>query len=644
MLRRLIPRLIRRLCLLWLVQACLPLGLHAETYLSDLHLAALEKGLADDPAWLTLGHYLPKDIPSGYQSLVDDPAFFLADHGKTDPRSELTATLAAFFEEPPTTDNEQHPQCAFIARYRWLKARLDFDPKRLLEYPCERFQAWRNEINAAELTLVFPAAYFNNPASMFGHTFLRLDPAGQTEETRLLSFAINYGALVEQINPLEYAFLGLTGGYSGSYAVIPYAALVRTYSDLENRDIWEYQLNFTEDEIARMVAHLWELRDIKSDYFFLDENCSYQLLFLLDAARPALDLANAFSAHVIPVDSVRAVIEQEGLLKQAVFRPSSRTRIETSQAYLNRAEQDIVRELVAGRTESDAAVLQALKPGRQATVLEIAEQLVTFQLNSGDIERDIGAKRSWSLLRARSEIDAKSEQPAVPIPETRPDQGHRSARLAGGLGVRDGNFFQSLALRPAYHDHLDPQGGYVPGAGIDFLDIELRHYEGDRSIDLETFTLLGIRSMTPQNRVIRPVSWRLRLGADRLRIESGDEQGALVGIAEIGGGVSYRLGDRAILSGLLEAGGTVGDDCGATCSFTLGPALAIHWPVTDNWTVHGEARALAAFGKTFQDRYEVSLGQGLGLTQNLSVKLEGDLEDDGAGFQTEFRSSLNWYF
>lgn len=643
MLCRLIPRLIKPICLQWLISACLATGLHAGTYLDDLRAAALEQGLADDPEWRTLGHYLPRSVPSGYQSLVDDPAFFIASQGKTDPTEELAATLGAFFDEPPTND-VQHPQCAFIARYRWLKSRLDFDPKRLREYPCERFQVWREEINAAELTLVFPAAFFNNPASMFGHTFLRLDPAGQKEDTRLLSFAINYGALVEQINPLEYAFLGLTGGYSGSYAVVPYAALVRTYSDLESRDIWEYQLNFTEDEIARMIAHLWELRDIKSDYFFLDENCSYQLMFLLDAARPTLDLADAFSAHVIPLDSVRAVIEQEGLLKRAVFRPSSRTKIETSQAHLSRPEQDIVRALVAGTIESDAPALQALQPGRQATVLEIAEQLVTFQLNSGDIDRDIGAKRSWSLLRARSGIDAKSEQPAVPIPATRPDQGHYSARFAGGLGVRDSRIFQSLALRPAYHDHLDPQGGYVSGAGIDFLDIELRHYQNDRSIDLETFTLLGIRSMTPQNRVIRPISWRLRLGADRLRIENGDEQGALVGIAELGGGISYRLGNRAILSGLLETGGTVGDHCSANCSFTLGPSLAIHWPVTDRWTVHAEARALAAFGETFQDRYDVSLGQGFGLSQNLSLKLEGDLEDDGAGFQTELRSSLNWYF
>ena len=32
--------------------------------------------------------------------------------------------------------------------------------------------------------------------------------------------------------------------------------------------------------------HTYEMDKIYSDYYFFDENCSYDLLFLLDAARP----------------------------------------------------------------------------------------------------------------------------------------------------------------------------------------------------------------------------------------------------------------------------------------------------------------------------------------------------------------------
>ena len=66
------------------------------------------------------------------------------------------------------------------ARYRWLKARLGFDPARLIEQPCPRLWSWEAELNPGRVTLIFPAAYINNPSSMFGHTLIRFDPpAGQ---------------------------------------------------------------------------------------------------------------------------------------------------------------------------------------------------------------------------------------------------------------------------------------------------------------------------------------------------------------------------------------------------------------------------------------------------------------------------------
>lgn len=74
-------------------------------------------------------------------------------------------------------DGEQHPQCAYVARYNWLKSRLNFDTERLPEQDCAAFESWAATIDASAATLIFPAAYMNNPASMFGHTLLRLDRA-----------------------------------------------------------------------------------------------------------------------------------------------------------------------------------------------------------------------------------------------------------------------------------------------------------------------------------------------------------------------------------------------------------------------------------------------------------------------------------
>ena len=74
---------------------------------------------------------------------------------------------------------------------------------------------------------------------MFGHTFLRFDRAGQDEQTRLLSYAVNYGAVTGDDNGVLFAVYGLTGGYPGTYSVMPYHQLVRQYTELALHDAQE---------------------------------------------------------------------------------------------------------------------------------------------------------------------------------------------------------------------------------------------------------------------------------------------------------------------------------------------------------------------------------------------------------------------
>ena len=71
---------------------------------------------------------------------------------------------------------------------------------------------------------------------------------------------------------------------------MPYYRKVREYNDIESRDIWEYKLKLSEEEVSRVLLHLWEMQRAEFDYYFLDENCSYQLLSLLDVAREDLHL------------------------------------------------------------------------------------------------------------------------------------------------------------------------------------------------------------------------------------------------------------------------------------------------------------------------------------------------------------------
>jgi hypothetical protein len=259
------------------------------------------------------------------------------------------------------------------------------------------------------------------------------------------------------------------------YSILPYYEMVKKYSDLENRDIWEYELNLDRMEIRRLVMHIWELRQAYAEYYFIDENCSYQLLALLEVARPQLDLTRHFQWWAIPVDTVRSVIEQKGLLARTVYRPSARAAVDYRLRRLDSHKRDLAYDLALGKRAPNDPELAKLSPERRAALLESAYDYLQYRFLAGYEKRDLAAPRLLALLRARSEIPGKADVPPVPQPQTRPDQGHGSTRAAFGIGSADGKKFVEVRLRPALHNLLDPQEGFLPGTEIDFLDVALRY-------------------------------------------------------------------------------------------------------------------------------------------------------------------------
>jgi hypothetical protein len=182
---------------------------------------AHELRLADEREWHLLLHYRA-NLFGGYTSEQDETGFFMALDGKTDPVAELDATLKQFFSTDLVGRSKQPAQCAFIARYHWLKERLGFSDAEVPPAKCERFDRWFAEFDTEAISLIFPSAFMNNPASMFGHTFLRLDQRGQTEQTRILAYTINFAAEVPGGRNWDYAFKGIFGGYRGYFSTIPY--------------------------------------------------------------------------------------------------------------------------------------------------------------------------------------------------------------------------------------------------------------------------------------------------------------------------------------------------------------------------------------------------------------------------------------
>jgi hypothetical protein len=509
-------------------------------HLDELVHRARTLRLWEDPGWIRLGHWR-RTAKAGWKSEVDGGEFFRALLGKTDPRTELEATLRGFFDARPVADELSDAQCRFPARFAFLAGRLGADLARLPPRRCPRFEAFLDRVRPRSVTFVFSSYYLNNPASAFGHTFLRLnkeDRARDGKAYELLDYGVDYAATVDTGNAVLYALKGLLGFFQGHFSNLAYYYKVRQYADAESRDLWEYDLALEPGEVSMLAAHLWELGGTHFAYWYLDENCSYHILGALEAAAPRLGLLEHVGrAVVLPSDTVKAVFENPGLVRAVHYRPSIRTQFLTRAERLSRQALSSVERLQA----DPAAPLPAgLSLDEQAAALDAAVDHLDLRFMRDLVvgKAPEAARARQVLLERRSALAVVSPPLEVRPPVDRaPERGHGSFRLGagGGWSSQDGAL-AVVDLRLALHDLGDPPDGYPPLAQIEFLPTRLRLAPREERAELDESWLVRVLSLNDLSRFDLRPSWRVRFGAATVRDEGCAS--CLAGQAELGAGLT----------------------------------------------------------------------------------------------------------
>jgi len=494
------------------------LTLSVWSYTTDELIArSREIKLSETRYWHLLMHF------KGKESEIDDPAFFVSGSGKSDLKTELEETIRHFSEDTNRTDESIF--CRFPARRAWIEQELNVS---FGGGECFEYETLIQKVDPQSATLVFPSAHINSPASMFGHTFIRIDSSMQS---KLMSYAINYAAYTEDTNGLVFAYKGLFGGYMGFYSMLPYYEKLKEYRDTEARDVWEYDLNLTPDEVMAMVRHIWELQRMNSWYYFFDENCSYHMLWLSEIARPSVHLREHFWYYVIPPDTIRA-FEEEGLVEAKHFRPSKRTRLLAYQKTLSEPAIKIVK--LISMEGIGSAKLDDFSEEEQRHILDASAELIEYRFIEREIDKETYAKRYHDVLSLRSTLGKGDNINIKPMPN--PDTSHQSARIQIVKGWYENRSPWMIGWRPAYHDLDEDDTGHLSGAQIEFLDISAG-IDKDKIL-LEKATILSLSSIAPISHWFKPFSWRMKSGWDR---EYGNDK--LSFVTRLGAGSSIG-GDR----------------------------------------------------------------------------------------------------
>ncbi len=614
-----------------------------------------EQKLYEDRYWRTLLHY-KKTLSGGSESFIDDPRFFLSPQGKFNPKAELEASIIAFFpkktvkrvsnplyikevkrvlnpfdgwDENSDEDSTQDAICRFPARYTWLREKLHIAESEFPQILCEQFERVIENIKPKSATLIFPTYSMNSPASMFGHTLLTIDTENKSKP---LSQAINYSASTNETNGLFFAFKGIFGFYKGYYSVMPYYEKIQEYSDIRQRDIWEYPLNLSESEVRRMLMHLWELKDLYSYYYFFDENCSYNLLFLLESARPSLNLTEQFSLWILPIDTVKAV-KEAGLSDTVHYRPSKAGRIKQKISQLSDAGQQLALDIIEEKTTPQSLAEQNIEKDEKIGILDLAADYLQYQYYAKEeITKPRYQKLLLESLNIRSRLGKPEENSdAMPTPPL-PENVHESNRFGIGIGVGDEGVFQQMTYRPAFGDLLDTDYRQDQGIQIEFCPLELRYYDYDEDKDLvlQSFDLIDIVSISPADRFFMPYSWKISTGLIRkkMREDSKTEEDALLYSVNTGGGLAVYHDVFGLAYLFLEPELLLGGALSENYALGMGLSAGLLKHMTPSWKCHLSAESMY-FG--LGDRHSasnLSLSQHLQLTRNSSFSFDISWEKD----------------
>jgi hypothetical protein len=605
------------------------------SYLDHLLKKSEHLRVHEEREWEVLLHY-SKTYLGGYKSRIDDDNFFFSPHGKTDRLSELDATLRSFFI--PAYKDGEHAACRFPARFEWLKARLEIDTSQLPDFTCSERDENLGAVEAKSAVLVFPVGHINSPASMFGHTLIRIDGSSRSN---LISYAVNYSANTTDSNGFVYAWKGLTGLYKGYFSMMPYYVKVNEYNDLEHRDMWEYRLNLSEVEVRRMLNHIWELQNINSPYFFLDENCSYNLLFLIEAARPELHLTDKTGVFVLPTHTIRIALES-GILEEPRYRPSQGTRIREIMSMLDRDEQKIAFNLAVAARDPESLRKLASSDIEKIKMLDLAAEFVQFRFARKEMEKDAYSRLYLKLLSERSRLGTTPDGLYDLDEPTRPETGHKTTKIAIGGGVRKGEAFVELRIQPEFHALLDPDQGFQRGSQIKFFDTSILYNVETATVQLKTLHFVDILSIAPRDIFFKPLSWKVNTGFDREAMRDGKDY--LIYRLNTGGGYSYSSPFNGIWYALGELDINAGEKIRG--GITAGPGFSIGYmeQITDWWKVHLYTRGFLY--KIGDDRYTLkfSASQNFRLTQNNSLSMEYSQEYVNSHRITEVGILWNYYF
>ncbi|MBC7421191.1 MAG: DUF4105 domain-containing protein [Bdellovibrio sp.] len=455
--------------------------------------------LSEDPVWKALLQ-LSRNSPQ-----IHDPNFYISQSYKSS-YFELTSFLDALH-----APDAKATACRFPARYFWLKKKLPLHDIDLNQ--CEGLFEFITRAPLETASVVFATENLAQPASMMGHIFFKF--GGTNSNNIYVEHVISFFTDLNDINFPKLIIQSLLTGKRGLYALSPYEQTRVHYLYEEQRNLWEYRLNLSEDEKIFLHYYFYELKDVSFTYYFHLFNCGTLVKNILAILHP--ELLDDWSLWVTPLDVAR-LLDQPSYVEKQVVQASSRWKIKALNESLSLDSSE-----EAKIEHRNFAELNFEKKNQK-------NQFLSFELalayNDYSYEKDQITKADWNLNR---QLLITKKDKILPYGQLdisnykKPSATIQDSQIFIS-GLESANSFISQAepkdrillvgFLPASHTLFEDNTQYQNESELKIGEVTLSYKPLTQQVELNSFVLYSAISLQPSDPYTGGLSGLFRLGVE----------------------------------------------------------------------------------------------------------------------------------
>lgn len=577
---------------------------------------------SSDPQWNKLLKY-KKGIFSSKSEVLND-SFFITKDGNHNPQNEYNESLSILKSWKNDYEKFKNFICTFPARSQYINQKEKLNIK--LDFSiCEKYSYFLRKIRPESVSLVFASFFVNNPSSIFGHTFLKINAKGKLASNDLLHWGANFSANMTTNNPILYGIYGITGGFSANYSLLPYYLKVTEYSDSESRELWEYKVNLTDEQLNFLMAHLYEMDQAIFSYYYFNGNCSSQLIELLDVVFPNLNLANELTTFVIPTQTIR-ILERNKIIKDINFRPSNYQKVVGRKELLTYEDKQYFSQI-----QKDLSVLENEKNLNEKSV-ELIDSLIDYidykfpaKLRSEEKNNIKNLKNKLLTVRANQEKSTKK----LEFNSTAPHLSHPERKVSLGYGKSYSENIIRFDYRFAMHDLLDGDQGYPKTSGQEMGNLSTYYLTEQKKIHLNHFYLVNVENNPSIFGFEKNKSWALKLGLINFKETRKNELSPFVSHAI---GLNLSPHDQNILTTRLRYRLTRDSSLKNSIRVDLLPEILLGIRLMEKIKIQSSIGYDYVLGKSNKSFMFLNLGAQLQLNKNHGVRIHYNSYDNNESF------------